>query len=123
MADDHAMHAEATSPPGHRHDAQVGPFACPGCLKSASIATWLQSDDKELKDKASASGMRNLKVNPRKSIKPTISAIEEQRVTRYRKKEKLNRAGHLVSAEIKYWDYFLFSRTCLSCKTPIFTIC
>lgn len=121
MANDHTMHAEATSPPGQGHDAQVGP--CPGSLKSASIATWLQSDDEKLRDKASASGMRNLRVNPWKSIKPTISAIEEQRVTRDRKKEKLNRAGHLVSAEIKYWDCFLFSRTCLSCKTPIFTIC
>lgn len=88
MVDDHAMHAEATSPPGHGHDAQVGPSACSGSLKSASIATWLQSDDEELRGKAAASGMRNLRVNPWKRIKLTISAIEEQRVTRYRKKER-----------------------------------
>lgn len=117
MAEDHSFHAEPTSPPGHGHNAQVGTSAYPSSLKSASIATWPLSDDEGLRDKASALGMRNLRV------KPAISAIEEHRVTSYVKKEKLSIAGHLVSAEIKYWDCFLFKGTCLSCKTPIFTIC
>lgn len=83
MAEDPSFHAEPTSPPGHGHDAQVGTPAYPGSLKSASIATWPLSDDEGLKGKASALGMRNLRVNPCKIIKPTISTIEEHRVTEY----------------------------------------